>query len=503
MINRRRIVLNVSWNWAGLACSMLAGFVVAPFLVDRLGEHGYGLWVLIGSLTGYFSLLDLGVRGSVGRNMAFCRARNDASQTSAILGTAMALLAVPATLALAGSAGLALIFFDLFDVPADQSDAVRLALLLTGVHLSLSILLSTFDAVLWSMQRFDLINLIDIPVTLVRVGLTFALVDGEHGLERLAQLTLLSTVLAGAAKAAASFAVDRSLRIGPGRVTADTVRILLNFGIWSWLQSLTRMITTQCGPLLLGARLGVDWVTPYSLAVRLVGLATSLLVAASGVLTPVATALHATARHEQQHRLLLDGSKLCLALALFFLTFFVFQGDTFLRLWLRADMPEAYVVLVILAAGEVLPLSQLVGSSMIIAIGRHRLLALAGLVENGAVVILGSLWIAHWGLAGMAAAAALAAFACRGIWQMIFACRVVGLPIRRYLVDALLPAVETAAPPAVLLAVLTVVRPVAGWLDMIGYLGIFALAYAGSALLCLGIHFRPRAPRDAALEAVP
>lgn len=49
------------WNIAGMAVGILAGFVVAPFLVRRLGETSYGLWIPIGSLTGYFGLLDLGV----------------------------------------------------------------------------------------------------------------------------------------------------------------------------------------------------------------------------------------------------------------------------------------------------------------------------------------------------------------------------------------------------------------------------------------------------------
>ena len=67
----RLIVRNVGWNWLGAATAMVCGFFVAPFLIHHLGDTGYGLWIVIGSLAGYFSLLDFGVRGAVGRHVAF------------------------------------------------------------------------------------------------------------------------------------------------------------------------------------------------------------------------------------------------------------------------------------------------------------------------------------------------------------------------------------------------------------------------------------------------
>src|SRR5437764_9805770 len=110
MTSKRVVARNVIWNSAGTATHLLAGFVVAPFLVRHLGETGYGLWILIASLTGYFSVLDLGVCGSVGRNLAFHRARNDADGARAILSTALAVLAVVALLALLATAGVLALF---------------------------------------------------------------------------------------------------------------------------------------------------------------------------------------------------------------------------------------------------------------------------------------------------------------------------------------------------------------------------------------------------------
>ena len=68
---RHLVARNIVWNWAGMIFEMVAGFLLAPYLVRRLGVTTYGLWIVIGAFTGYFALLDLGLRGSVGRQLAY------------------------------------------------------------------------------------------------------------------------------------------------------------------------------------------------------------------------------------------------------------------------------------------------------------------------------------------------------------------------------------------------------------------------------------------------
>ena len=101
MANRLRHVVarNIFWNWAGMLVDLAAGFIIAPFLVRRLGVTDYGLWIVIGSLTGYFSLVDLGLRAAVGRHLALERARNDWSAVNSTLSSALAMFAVMGAIA--------------------------------------------------------------------------------------------------------------------------------------------------------------------------------------------------------------------------------------------------------------------------------------------------------------------------------------------------------------------------------------------------------------------
>lgn len=58
---------NVLANCTVLVAEVLVAFFLTPFIVGRLGLLTYGVWSLLNSLVGYMGLIDLGIRGSVGR----------------------------------------------------------------------------------------------------------------------------------------------------------------------------------------------------------------------------------------------------------------------------------------------------------------------------------------------------------------------------------------------------------------------------------------------------
>ena len=80
--------VNVAWNWAGVGIDALVGLVLTPFLISNLGDETYSIWILLGSLTGCFGMLDFGMRGAVGRFVAFHHARDDRQAVERVLSAA-------------------------------------------------------------------------------------------------------------------------------------------------------------------------------------------------------------------------------------------------------------------------------------------------------------------------------------------------------------------------------------------------------------------------------
>jgi O-antigen/teichoic acid export membrane protein len=480
---KRTVARNVLCNWAGTAVHMACGFITVPYLLGELGQEGYSLWTLIASLTGYFDLLDLGLRGSLGRNIAFQHAHGDRAGVRAVFNTGLALLSGGAALVLTGTAVVVLIFTDLFAVPPEQVAETRLALALIGLNLALVFLFYAFEGVLWAYQRFDLLNAVEIPGVLARTALTFALVTGEGGLVTLAVITLSITLASGATKITLAQLVAPDLRPRPGDVCRAAARGLYSFGVWCVLVNVARVVTFRAGEPIIGNRLGVALVAPFSVAARLVSYANTVLLTATGVLTPVATALHARGRYTQQQALFVQGGKFCFALGLFFLGLYAFLGGPLLELWTHGRLPLAAPVLLVLILGEVLPMSQWVTYCMVLGMNRHRPWACMGLLEAASVISLAlTVGQAH-GLVGVAVTVAVPAAVFRGLVPMVYACRILGVPLWRYAAQALAPALATVAVPAAGLALVTAWSAPANWFALVGY----AAAYGVAFLLAAGV----------------
>jgi O-antigen/teichoic acid export membrane protein len=491
---RRVIARNVIWNWAGQFLLIGTALVLTPFLVGRLGDTTYGVWILIGSWTGYFGVLDLGVRGSVGRYVAYYRAKGDQEGVNRTVSTALAMLCVQALLALAGTVGSLGLFFLLFpDVPPDQVPEVRLALLLVGLNLALNFPLGVFEGTLWGYQRFDLLNAIDIPVILARLGLTLYFVGQGHSLVAMALINLLVTLVGAAARVVFTFREDRALRVGRPLVKLALARDLFGYGIWSLLLVVGALIATQMSPLIIGNQISIALVTIYSIVVRLIYTAKELVVASTGVLTPVATSLHAADDHGQQRRLFIEGGKYCQACALLFLGLFVFLGRPLLDLWMGRSLKDpaqlgvAFDLLVVFALGQMLPMSQWITHSMILAMNRHRFMALVGIAEIVVATGLAFALARPYGLLGVCGAFIGCEVVCRGVIKFLYACRLVGVPWWQYVTQALLLPLVPATVPLLGMAALAQWWVPRTWPELIVQGAAFTFVFAAaSGLLLVG-----------------
>jgi O-antigen/teichoic acid export membrane protein len=464
---------------------MITGFVVAPFLVRHLGDHVYGWWILIGALTGYFNLLDFGVGASVGRNMAYYRAKGDRGGVNAVFNTAMALLGGVSGLVLVGTMCLLPFFPRWFQVPDDQAADVRLAMAVVGVNLALTFPSNVLIGTLWSLQRFDVMNAIDIPAVVLRTGLTFYFIGRGHGLVALALITLLTTLLSVAIRAMCCFGLDTSLRLRRRHVETRMARKLGSYGIWYFFLSMERPVGQLVVPPLIGSWLGPKLTTLHSFPARLTAYASSIMTSGSQVLTPVATAMHAEHRHTEQQDLVLQGSKYCGALGLYFLCLFLWLGQPLFDLWVPGLLGSAGVLLTILALGEVLPMSQWINYGIILGQGRHKVMSWISILEL--ITTVGLAWVlsGRYGLVGVCVAVAVPGALCRGVCQAVYCCRLVNVPLTEYLTRAFLPPLVAAVVPAVGLSLLATWHTPRTWLQLCLYGAAFSAAYlaVGAAVL--------------------
>ena len=81
------IFQNVTVNYVVTGTELLIGVFMLPFNVAHLGQSAYGLWVLVASVTVYFSMFDLGYGVALVRFAARYRAKGDTKGLNEIIST--------------------------------------------------------------------------------------------------------------------------------------------------------------------------------------------------------------------------------------------------------------------------------------------------------------------------------------------------------------------------------------------------------------------------------
>jgi O-antigen/teichoic acid export membrane protein len=191
----RHIARNVLFNWLGTIANMAVGFFLSPFILHRLGDVAFGVFVLANSVVAYLGLLDLGMQSSVLRFVSKGHTKGDHKGASEALSAALWVRLQISALALLLSAAIAMVFPHVFKVPQDLASDARKALFLIGLTTALTMSIGVVGGVISALNRYDLQNYVTLTQTALRVlGVVFVLRTG-HGIVGIAISELVATLV--------------------------------------------------------------------------------------------------------------------------------------------------------------------------------------------------------------------------------------------------------------------------------------------------------------------
>src|SRR4029077_10520280 len=88
-IEKQQIIKNVTSSWFSLGINVVVGLLLSPFILHRLGDVAFGVWVLIFSITGYYGLFDLGIRSSIVRYVSKFSATGSKDDIAKLINTSL------------------------------------------------------------------------------------------------------------------------------------------------------------------------------------------------------------------------------------------------------------------------------------------------------------------------------------------------------------------------------------------------------------------------------
>ncbi len=444
----RIILRNIFSNWAGYLVTALIGFFLSPFIVHSLGTTGYGLWTLVLSLTGYFGLLDLGIRSSVGRFVARYLALNDDRSSNRILSTAFVILACGGLLALAGTIVVVKFFFGSFHVEPQYAAAAQTALVITGLTMSCTLPLGTFSSLLVAMERFDILSGVTIIGELTRAALIVVTLRSGHGLVAVALIALIISIAQYSTMALFAKWLHPALSLSWHLVDRPAFRELFGFGIYRFIWIVANQLIFYSDSVVIGIFLGAKAITYYAIAGSLINYGRTFVSLVTDTFYPAATRLDAMQDMEGLRELLILGTKVALLVALPLCIGFTFLGQQFIVLWMGKAYSSSALFLIVLTIPQFTGLSQYVSALVLAGMAKHRVLAYLVLAEGFANLVLSVILVRKIGLVGVAWGTVIPDVICTAVVVPWYTLRILKLKVREYVVRAFVRPVIGAVPIA-------------------------------------------------------
>lgn len=475
---RRRVLVGTASNYLGKLVTLAVWFFLTPFILKRLGESDYGLWVLVSALASYGWLLEFGIGNGVSKYVAEYLARGDREQAQRLVTTAFWLYSAAGLVAIGVSALLAQLFLALFNIPAGQEALARCLVLLSGLSLGISFPFYTLIAVLRGMQRYDVVNAVGIfGMALLAAGMVIALLLGGGLLE----IVAVNVPVAVLVQIPAIWFIRRNLpelRIRLRGGDARLARQLLSYSFALFGIDLAAQLQARSGEVITAIFLPVSAVTPFSIVRRLSEIPQLVAEQFVKVLLPLASQLHAEEDLARLRGLYTGSTRLALAGYILVGCGVIVLARPFLALWVgEAYSPYAYLAFILIAAG-LAATSQWPAALILQGIARHRYLAVVSLGASLANLALSAILIQRLGLLGVALGALIATFVERFILIFPYAQRVVGVDRRTAVWEMYLPALLPALPMVGALYALRELLHTASLFTILLAAGVGALVYA-------------------------
>lgn len=434
--DKGQILKNVGSSWFALGVNVLVGIFLSPYILHRLGDDAFGLWILIFSVTGYYGLFDLGIRSSIVRYVAKYSAINAQDELDRLISTAMFSYGLIGLLTMAFTLIATYYVDSIFHVPPNFLATARWLLLMVGASVSLGFPIGVFSGILEGLQRFYVLNSISVVSTLLRALLIVIALGHGGGLLIVALITVALPLIGGIANFFMALRI-LPLRLRLGYTNWSSLRVIAGYSGTTFLIIVAQRLRFKTDALVIGTFLSAAAVTYFTIGSRLVDYAAETVSSLAQIFIPMSSQAQGKGDLEAVRKIFVLGNRACAFIIFPIAAMLTILGKSVIEAWVGAKYVAAsYPVLLVLLYPTTLMLAQSASGRTLWGLAKHKVLAWVTLVEGVANLVLSIILVRHYGILGDAIGTAIP-LACTQIFFLpSHLCHLLGVKVTTYLYRA-------------------------------------------------------------------
>jgi len=434
--NRGQILKNVGSSWFALGVNVLVGIFLSPYIIHRLGDEAFGLWILIFSVTGYYGLFDLGIRSSIVRYVAKYSATGEHEELNRLVNTAMFSYGGIGLVAMVITLTATYYVSSVFRIPAEFVVTARWLLFMVGASVSLGFPLGVFSGILEGLQRFYLLNSVNVSSTLLRALLIVLALRHGSGLLTVAFITVSLPLLNGFVNAGGVFRHLR-LRLGPQYISRSSLRSIASYSGTTFLIIIAGRLRFKTDALVIGTFVSAAAITYFTIGSRLVDYAAEVVSSLAQIFVPMSSQSQATGDLDGLRKIFVLGNRACAFIIFPITAILTVLGKSVIEAWVGPKyVATSYPVMLVLLYPTTLMLAQSASGRTLWGMAKHRTWAWVVLAEGAANLILSVILVRPYGILGDAIGTAIPLTCSMIFFLPHHLCHLLGIKLWTYLYRA-------------------------------------------------------------------
>ncbi|OPY61755.1 MAG: putative membrane protein EpsK [Pelotomaculum sp. PtaU1.Bin065] len=460
-----KLVKNVISNWLAYFVNIVISFFMMPFIIKSLGDTRYGIWVLIGSLTGYLGLFDLGIATSIHKYVAEYYSKKDNKSLNSFISTSYVAYLLIGVVVFLVTIFLAINFNRFFLSASNLIPETRLVMVIVGFNIAIGFPLGVLGGIVRGLQRFDINSLVETVAFVVKSFLVIIMLKAGYGLVALAVISLVTTVIAHVWRAIYAYFIYPELKISFSFFQKSFLKKIFKYSIFSFVLAVATKIIFYTDSIVIGVFLSSAAITYYSIGGRLVEYIRQVILEMIGVILPTASSFDAQNDKDKIRKLLIAGTKYSMIVFIPFAAFLFVMGKDFIALWMGAQYVDRTIsVLFILLFSQFFAVSQIASGTILLGVNKHRFLALLSMVEALVNLILSLVLVRKMGIVGVAIGTAIPLIVNNFIILPVYVCKVLGVPVVEYVKKSMVSPLLVMVPLIGLLYFMQKIVANPGWI---------------------------------------
>lgn len=372
---------NTIFNLVGQVAPMFVAVFTIPILIKGLGTDRLGVLTLVWTVIGYFSLFDMGLSRALTKLIAEMLGSGEKHEINTLIWTGQAMMLF---LGIFGAIILLLIspwlVNDILKIPGELRTEMLPTFYLLSISIPVIISTAGLRGILEAYQRFDLVNVVRIPMGVYTFLGPVIVLFFSKNLFHVVIILVIGRLIFWFIHLWQCIKILPSL-LRSFKVQKEFIKRLIRFGSWMTVTNVIGPVMVYMDRFIIGALVTVAsvayYTTPYEVVTKLWLIPGALV----GVLFPAfATSI---VQNKKSTMLLYNRGVKCIYLVLFPITLFIVTfAHEILKFWLGNEFAvHSTFVLQWLAVGVFMQSLAQIPYALIQGVGRPDLTAKLHLIE--------------------------------------------------------------------------------------------------------------------------